>query len=181
MALVLSHCIRCVCINDFLRGDIDFLVGSYTGLPNNIHQAHLIDISHSAYVRKEHPLVKLNTAVTIEELNEYQIIELETHENADFTLRTKNIVRPSLKLSKYEKIAPILKESSAICFLPDNLLNTSDLVSLNIAFPKLMVNCRIYWHELMNGDLFHNYLKGVLININCKARTESLGEQIPSG
>ena len=165
------------CINDFLRGDIDFLVGSYAGLPNSIHQAHLIDISYSAYVRKDHPLVISNTAVSIDELNEYQIIELEAHENADSTLRTKDIVKPSLKLSKYETVASILKESNAICFLPDNLFNTSDLVSLNVSFPQLVVNCRIYWHELMNGDLFHNYLKDELININSKARTGMLGEK----
>ncbi|BAJ01845.1 LysR family transcriptional regulator [Shewanella violacea] len=163
------------CINDFLRGDIDFLIGSYTGLPNSIHQAHLMDISYSAYVRKDHPLVNSTAAVSIFELNKYQIIELEAHESADSTLRIRDIAKPSLKLSKYETVASILKESNAICFLPDNLFNTSDLISLNLSFPKLVVNCRIYWHELMSGDLFHNHLKEELININGMAKKRILG------
>ena len=104
------------CTHDFLRGDIDFLVGSYDGLPSHIHHAPLITITYSAYVGKDHPLLESKQPVSMEALNKYQLIELETHKNANYALNRKGLVAASLKLPKFETVCSILKESTAVCF-----------------------------------------------------------------
>ncbi|EEX92876.1 LysR family transcriptional regulator [Vibrio orientalis CIP 102891 = ATCC 33934] len=155
------------CVEDLNQGKLDFLVGNFSGLSNNIHQLKIGNYSYSIYVRKNHPLNKNEAPINIKETYSYGYIQFVYHgelirefnRNVDRNEINQNTV---LNFSQYSSIIDYLQETDYVSLLPDVVAARSDLIKLNIIEELTSGNSYLYWHSLMEHDPFHRYLRARL-------------------
>ena len=161
------------CVRDLNQGKLDFLIGSFNDLSNNIHQIKLSTIHYSPYVNKNHPLAILNRPININEVFDYDLVEfkfqgkvgiaIEDYLRDIIDIRKKKVV---LTFSQYDTMIELIKNNDCIGFLPDNILNIKDLKQLDIIETLPTGNSYMYWHSLVDHDAFHSYLRHQLINLS---------------
>ncbi|MHA6610959.1 LysR family transcriptional regulator [Photobacterium damselae] len=158
------------CVEDLNNGNLDLLIGNFDGLSNNIRQVNVGETEYGLFADKNHKLVK-NNKVFLDEIYEEKFVDFKFHgkigcEIKKFFDKENKKINTVLSYSQYDLIAKALIDSEFLAFMPIGLVNTNKLsmINLNGKLPK--GKCYMYWHSVMENDLFHKYLRNSIVEIS---------------
>lgn len=161
------------CVEDLNNGNLDLLIGSFDGLSNNIHQVNIGEMEYGLFADKNNPLLQRKSGkVTFDELYSEKFIDFKFHGKLGVEVKSvfnKNgkFLNTILSYSQYDLVAKALIDTEFLAFIPVGLVNTEELskIDLDMTLPK--GKCYMYWHSVMEKDLFHKYLRNSFVNMSC--------------
>ncbi|MCD1125052.1 LysR family transcriptional regulator [Jinshanibacter sp. LJY008] len=154
------------CITDLNNGNIDFFFGQCSSLSKDICEIELIEMEYFLTVRQGHPLAE--KIVSLNEITKYPWIEVLFREQiqslaenlwGDAILNMETV----LKTSSTSAAVTLLRQSDAICLFSNDLVKKDNLSTIKIQGQKLVMMNYVYWHNSMNDDEFHKYIRENLI------------------
>ncbi|UOU77938.1 LysR family transcriptional regulator [Edwardsiella anguillarum] len=155
-------------MQDLLSGKIDFFIGHLSDTPNSIKSLDMRQHTFSFAVRKGHPLAGVHT--TGEALGQFKYIELiERPAALSIAYNDKFGKIPGLSSSTFctqsiRAIVDILETSDSFAYLSDTIITKFNLLSVEITNSDISLQSKLYWHELMDNDTFHRYIREALID-----------------
>lgn len=158
------------CVEDLNNGNLDLLIGNFDGLSNNIHQVNVGKIEYGLFADKKHKLVKYNKVI-LDEIYKEKFIDFKFHgkigcEIKKFLEKENKPLTTVLSYSQYDLIAKALIDSEFLAFMPIGLVNTNQLSMINLDTKLPNGKCYMYWHSVMENDLFHKYLRNSIVEIS---------------
>ena len=154
------------CINDLNSGKIDFFFGNVHNLSKQIFAMPLVDVVYSFAVRPEHALAgrnvsekSLNTFPYIDIIYQKQIAILTQQSFGDVIQDMQTVMRVSSATTAIH----LIKQSDALCILPDEMIEVSGLARVSVKGKSLKLSSYTYWHRIIDRDPLHIYIREHLL------------------
>ncbi|HIF9353727.1 TPA: LysR substrate-binding domain-containing protein [Photobacterium damselae] len=159
------------CVEDLNNGNLDLLIGSFDGLSNNIHQVNIGEMEYGLFADENNKFAqRINDKIAFDELYNEKFIDFKFH--GKLGANVKNFfndnggnINTILSYSQYELVARSLIGTDFLAFIPVGMVSTKELLKLDLDTKLPKGKCYMYWHSVMENDLFHKYLRNSFVDL----------------